>query len=109
MGKVTQRAAEGIKYRVEQLLETQNLNQPMGPDLAQWVNGLELGLAKKLAKLGLIPNPERQAEVAVGDYLHSWIDARKGDYKKASVISWGQVKVAIGAKTLVSKVTRQVT
>jgi len=36
LGKVSQRAAESIKYRVEQLLEALNLNRPMEADLAQW-------------------------------------------------------------------------
>lgn len=41
LGKVSQRAAESIKYRVEQLLESLNLNRPMEADLAQWVADLE--------------------------------------------------------------------
>ena len=52
LGKVSQRAAESIKYRVEQLLEALNLNRPMEADLAEWVKALELPLAKKLAAWG---------------------------------------------------------
>ncbi|MCE5301936.1 MAG: hypothetical protein LLF97_02370, partial [Planctomycetaceae bacterium] len=50
LGKVSQRAAESIKYRVEQLLECLMLNRPMEADLAQWVTDLEPRLAKKLAR-----------------------------------------------------------
>ena len=41
LGKVSQRAAESIKYRVEQLLESLNLHRPMEADLAEWVADLE--------------------------------------------------------------------
>lgn len=57
LGRVSQRTAEGIKYRVEQLLESLQFHRPMEPDLIEWVKGLESPLAKKLARVGLIPNP----------------------------------------------------
>ncbi len=50
LGKVSQRTAEGIKYRVEQLLEALNFNRSMEADLVQWVTDLEPPLAKKLAR-----------------------------------------------------------
>jgi hypothetical protein len=52
LGKVSQRTAEGIKYRVEQLLEALQFNRSMEADLAAWVQGLELDFAKKLARVG---------------------------------------------------------
>ena len=58
LGKVSQRTAEGIKYRVEQLLEAMLFNRSMEADLAEWVTDLEPWLAKKLAGVGLIPKPE---------------------------------------------------
>ena len=36
LGKVSQRAAEGIKYRVEQLLEALNFNRSMEADLERF-------------------------------------------------------------------------
>lgn len=57
LGKVSQRTAEGIKYRVEQLLEALHFKHPMEGDLARWVADLERPPAKKLARVGLIPNP----------------------------------------------------
>ena len=61
LGKVSQRTAEGIKYRVEQLLEALQFNRSMEADLVQWVTDLEPRMAKRLARVGLIPNPEAQA------------------------------------------------
>ena len=91
LGKVSQRAAESIKCRVEQLLESLNLNRPMEADLAQWVADLEPPLAKKLARVGLIPNPEAKPAATLGPFLQEWLATRKGDYKPASLIAWGQV------------------
>ncbi len=64
LGKVSQRTAEGIKYRVEQLLEALHFNRPMESDLVEWVKGVEPRLAKKLAAVGLIPKPDATAAVA---------------------------------------------
>ena len=90
LGKVSQRSAEGIKYRVEQLLESLNLNRPMEPELAQWVTDLEPPLAKKLARVGLIPTPEAKAAATLGPFLKAYIDGR-ADLKPATKIVRGQV------------------
>jgi len=87
LGKVSQRAAEGIKYRVEQLLEALNLNRPMEADLAAWVADLEPRMAKKLANAGLIPKPEAKAAAALGPFLDDFID-RRNDVKPASKVVW---------------------
>ena len=91
LGRVAQRTAEGIKYRVEQLLEALHFKQPVEGELAQWVTGLEPRMAKKLAAVGLIANPEAKATATLGPFLQAWLAARKGDYKPASLIAWGQV------------------
>ncbi|MFN9365625.1 MAG: hypothetical protein ACK6CE_12625, partial [Planctomycetota bacterium] len=41
LGKVSQRTAEGIRYRVEQLLESLQFNRPMEAELAAWVKDLK--------------------------------------------------------------------
>lgn len=89
LGKVSHRAAEGIKYRVEQLLECLLLNRPMEADLAQWAAGLEPRLAKRLAAVGLIPKPEAKAATALGPFLADFT-ARRIDVKPATKIVWGQ-------------------
>ena len=76
LGKVSQRSAESIKYRVEQLLEALNLNRPMEADLAHWVTGLEPWLAKKLAAVGLIPNPEAKPAATLGCFIEDYIERR---------------------------------
>lgn len=97
LGKVSQRTAEGIKYRVEQLLESLYYKHPVEGELAQWVTDLEPRMAKKLAAVGLIAKPEEKAATALGPFLQAWLAARRGDYKPASLIAWGQVVDALTA------------
>lgn len=90
LGKVSQRAAESIKYRVEQLLEALNLKRPMEADLAQWVTDLEPWLAKRLAAAGLIANPEAKAAATLGPFLTDFVE-RRIDVKPATKEVWSQV------------------
>jgi len=90
LGKVSQRAAESIKYRVEQLLESLNLNRPMEADLAGWVADLEPWLAKRLAAVGLIPSPEAKPAQALGPFLSDFVE-RRIDVKPATKEVWSQV------------------
>jgi integrase len=90
LGKVSQRTAEGIKYRVEQLLEAIQFNRSMEPDLVEWVKGLEPLLAKKLARVGLIPNPEAKPAATLGPFLTDFT-TRRIDVKPATKEVWSQV------------------
>jgi len=89
LGKVSQRAAEGIKYRVEQLLECLMLKRPMEADLAGWVRDMEPRLAKKLARVGLIPEPEAKPAAALGAFLADFT-TRRIDVKPATKEVWSQ-------------------
>lgn len=90
LGKVSQRAAESVKNRVEQLLEAQFLNRPMEGDLAQWVAGLDPRMSKKLADVGLIPDPQQKPASMLGPFLRTHLDGR-ADLKPATKIVRGQV------------------
>jgi integrase len=90
LGKVSQRTAEGIKYRVEQLLESLQFKRSMEADLAEWVIALDLVFAKKLARVGLIPDPEAKPSATLAAFLKSYIDGRV-DLKPATKIVRGQV------------------
>jgi len=76
LGKVSRRAAEGIKYRVEQLLECLMLNRPMDAELAAWVTDLKPRMAKKLARVGLISMPDAKPTTELGPFLDSYIERR---------------------------------
>src|SRR5687767_10017633 len=76
LGKVSQRTAEGIKYRVEQLLEALHYKHPVEGELAQWVTDLETDLAKKLARAGLIASPEAKPAATLAAFLKDFTTRR---------------------------------
>ncbi|MEQ1905598.1 MAG: tyrosine-type recombinase/integrase [Pirellulaceae bacterium] len=90
LGKVSQRTAEGIKYRVEQLLEALNFNRSMEADLVQWIKDLEPTLAKKFARAGLIPNSDAKPVGKLGPFLTDFTQ-RRIDVKPATKEVWSQV------------------
>ena len=90
LGRVSQRTAESIKYRVEQLLEALNFNRSMEADLVQWVTDLEPWLAKRLARVGLIPDPEAKPTATLGPFLTDFT-TRRIDVKPATKEVWSQV------------------
>ena len=108
LGKVSQRSAEGIKYRVEQLLECLMLKRPMEADLAQWVTDLEPRMAKKLAAVGLIPKPEAKAAATLGPFIENYVKGRT-DVKPATKEVWRQGEMGLveffGADKPVGEVT----
>lgn len=108
LGRCSQRAAEAIKCRLESIVVARRLGQPMDGDLCQWISSLDLTLAKKLAAVGLIDSPDKKAVSPLGEFLDRWLDARKGDYKPASIIIWGQairlLKEFFGAERNLSEI-----
>ena len=94
LGKVSQRSAESVKYRVEQLLECLNLKRPMETDLAQWVTDLESPLAKKLARVGLIPKPEAKVAATLGLFIKNYVTGRV-DVKPATKEVWRQGEMGL--------------
>ncbi|RIK79379.1 MAG: integrase [Planctomycetota bacterium] len=89
LGKVSQRTAEGMKCRVEQLLESLNFKRPMEPNLAQWVMDLEPPMAKKLARVGLIPDPEPKPSATLNAFIEGYI-SRRNDVSPHTRRIWRQ-------------------
>ena len=95
LGKVQLKTAKSLKTRVECLLEARIF--PFDPELANWVKNLEPPMAAKLAAVGLIDPPQIEARPTLGPFLDSFVVARRGDYKPASLVAWGQVVAALKA------------
>ena len=94
LGKVSQRSAEGVKYRVEQLLEALLLKRSMEADLAEWVADLDKRMAKKLAAVGLIPKPEVKAAATLGPFIKNYVTGRV-DVKPATKEVWRQGEMGL--------------
>ena len=76
LGKVSQRTAESIKFRVEQLLAAKLTGHAIEADTARWISELESSLADKLARVGLISKPEAQETAMLGTFLTNYIASR---------------------------------
>jgi len=90
LGKISQKGAEPIKAHVEEILNSKMGQYPIPQRTAQWIADLTPGLAAKLAKVGLIPKPQRRALTTLGPFLDEY-QARRIDVKPATKVVWGQV------------------
>lgn len=79
LGKVSQRQAEAVKFRVEALHSAASSRVPWDGDTSAWVAGIGDDLAAKLAAAGLIP-PRGQAAAlpTVANYVADYIAKREG-------------------------------
>lgn len=91
LGKVSQRAAEAVKFRVEQLLAAKLTGHAVEADTARWVADLEPTMADKLARVGLINRLEPEPVVQLGEFLAEYV-ASRCDVKPASKLVWGHVQ-----------------
>lgn len=90
LGKVSQRSAEAVKFRVEQLLAAKLTGNAIETDTAAWLADLAAAMADKLSRAGLIPKREDAAAATLGAFLAAYIAGRT-DLKPATKIVRGQV------------------
>src|SRR5262245_1563127 len=90
VGRVPQRSAETIRFRVEQLAIAKRTGQALEVDTVNWVASLDLAMARKLARVGLIPDREAKTVTMLGDFLTTYLDSR-ADLKSATKIVRRQV------------------
>ena len=74
----------------------------------QWVKDLKPTLAKKLARVGLIPNPEPKAAIKLGEHLANYF-AKRTDVKESTLTNWRHTRRCLlaffGADRLLSSIT----
>ena len=90
LGRISQRTAEGILYRVERLIEAKLSGQALDADMAKWVGDLKPKLAGKLVRVGLIAKRQQRQSATLGPFIRAYIDGR-ADLKPATKIVRGQV------------------
>ena len=88
LGKVSQRIADAVKTRVEQLNAAQIAGHAVEADTARWLTTIDDRLADKLAAVGLVP---KRAEGTLDAFLTGYIASRT-DIKSRSVVSLQQVQ-----------------
>lgn len=81
LGKVTQRAAESIKLRVEMILSAQLSGHAVDEETARWLAGLDSVMNEKLAAVGLA---DRRPHATLKAFLDEYAGSRS-DIKDRSV------------------------
>ncbi len=76
LGKVSQRDAEAVKLRIEQLLVANLTGNAVAADTARWIAELDERLADKLARVGLIAKPESKSIASLDVFLTAYIAGR---------------------------------
>ncbi|MSR56050.1 MAG: site-specific integrase [Planctomycetaceae bacterium] len=94
LGKVSQRAAEVVKGRVEQLLAAKLTGHALEADTASWVAEREPTLTSKLAAVGLIPRRDAAESVALGHFIAEYI-AKRTDAKPRTIINLRSTATAL--------------
>ncbi len=92
LGKVSRRFAEGVKYRVEQILSAQLTGQPVDADTSRWVASLDERLHGRLAAVGLCQSRDKRGAETLGHFLDAYIDRRSDSVKSATLTVWGHTR-----------------
>lgn len=87
LGKVSQRAAEAVKFRVEQLLATKLTGHGLEADTVAWIGNLDPVMSAKLARVGLIPKADAQNTVTLRGHLANYF-AKRSDVKGSTLTNW---------------------
>lgn len=84
LGKMSQRQADAIKMRVEQLVSAQVSGTAPDDETTRWVKDRDETLREKLAAAGLIDAPKR---AALGPFIADYIAQRKPLVKPGTLLS----------------------
>ncbi len=89
LGRFSQRDAEEVRRRVEELLSSLIAGSPWSRSLAGWVSELPDGLATRLEGVGLIPKRAESRDVSVVDFATTYIEGRRdiGDGRRIVLYS----------------------
>lgn len=88
LGKSTQRQAEAVKVRVEQLAAAKITGHTPDADTLRWLSGIDAGLYAKLVAVGLA---EARETIGLAEFIDGYI-AKRTDVKPASLLVWGRAR-----------------
>ena len=118
LGSISERNAERIRDKVEQLVEHSVTGTPLDGEVSRWAAGLDDKLYGKLAKAGLVETRERAAVDAaeshpsagqmLGAFLTDYL-AKRTDVKQGALTFYGHtqrnLEAFFGADKLLSDIT----
>ncbi|TWU21807.1 tyrosine-type recombinase/integrase [Bythopirellula polymerisocia] len=92
LGDRTKKAADTIKSRIEDLVSVSISGCAPSNDTAQWLSTLGEDMATKLAKAGFQTYVPRRDSAKLGEFLSSFIAARKIESAASTITNFEQVK-----------------
>ena len=88
LGRMSQREAEGIKWRVEALVSASLTGCPLPDEISRWAADLDGPIAERLEAVGLIPKRQR---ATLQSFLDSYVKSR-GDWKGSTATVYGHTR-----------------
>ena len=82
LGKMSLRAAEAVKVKVEDLVTSAITGHTPSDETARWLTSLDDALADKLAAVGLIP---ARNKATLGAFVERYIESRRVDTKPGTI------------------------
>jgi len=105
LGKITQRSAEAMKIRVENLICAAITNHTMDDETARWVASLDEIMVDRLAAAGLIP---RRDSMKLKSFLDAFIESRC-DTKASTRLVYGHTRRNLISHFGANKPLREIT
>lgn len=88
LGKVSRKAAETVKVRIEHLVSHIITGHPLEDETSRWVARLDDGMADRLAAVGLIPE---RASATLGPFIDQY-SARRKDVKASTATVYSHTR-----------------
>lgn len=90
LGKISLKTAQSIRAHAEHLAEAKQNGTAIPPATAAWLDGLDLGLRRKLERIGLAEPKERKAAVPlaafIDEYLSRRVDIKDNTKEKLEIV-----------------------
>src|SRR6185437_10200938 len=108
LGRVPMKFAASFKTRVEDILAAKLTGHPLRQETAAWLSELDYRAAKKLAAVGLVPQPALPAPRALGTFIDNYSEGRT-DTKSGTQTNYAQARRYLseffGEQKLITEIT----
>ena len=89
LGETSQRNAERVRDKIEELVKVRSLGLPIPQDVAAWAGKVSDEVASRLAELNLIEPRVPVAVVTVGEFLTGYLSRRDDEVKSGTFVFYG--------------------
>lgn len=93
IGTKSEKLAQAARIKIEAIIATRRLAQPIDPETALWVSNLSSKMRERLENIGLLSSaPENKPKiVTLGEMLDAYFD-RRTDVKPGTTTNWSHTR-----------------